>query len=87
MKKLLAITAIVTLLLPALAEARDRRPDSGMRMQAQGQQAKKGPGPMRRGESDKRGEHDKRHQNKLTDEERRGLHRDLDRANREIYRR
>jgi hypothetical protein len=32
-------------------------------------------------------EHDKGHKNRLTEEERRELHRDLDRANREIYRR
>jgi hypothetical protein len=29
---------------------------------------------------------DERHQGRMTDEERRGLHQDLDRANREIYR-
>jgi len=86
MKRLLVICALA-LLLPAAADARDRRSDVGMRMQAQGQQqAKKASGPMRRGEADKRGHGDKRHQNRLTDDERRGLHKDLDRANREIYR-
>jgi hypothetical protein len=56
-------------------------------VQAQGQPMRKGPGPDKRGEQDKRGEHDKRNQGRLTQEERRDLHRDLDRANREIYRR
>lgn len=75
------------LLLPPLADARDWRPGFGASLQAQGQPAKKGPGKFERGEQDKRGEHDKRHQGRLTQEERRELHRDLDRANREIYRR
>lgn len=86
MKGLLLIALAGALLAPPVAEARDSRPGLGPRLQAQGQPVKKGPHQVRR-ERDKRGEHDKRHQNKLTDDERRELRRDLDRADREIYRR
>jgi len=75
------------LLLPPVADARDWRTGRGAMTQAQGQSGKKSPGPYQRGERDKRRENDKRNQNRLTQEERRELNRDLDRANREIYRR
>ena len=88
MKKLFLVAAAITLLAPALADARDPRPGFGALLQEQGgQQAKKGPGQSLRGERDKRGEHDRGHKSRLTEEERRELNRDLDRANREIYRR
>ena len=88
MKGLLLIAIAGALLLPPLADARDWRPGFGASLQAQGQPpAKKGPVQFERGDRDKRGEHDKRQQGRLTQEERRELHRDLDRANREIYRR
>ena len=87
MKSLLGAAMAVALLLPPLADARDWRAGRSAMVQAQGQPVKKGPGPHQRGERDKRGEHDKHHQSKLTREERRELNRDLDRANREIYRR
>lgn len=75
-------------LLPPVAIARDWRGGYGLVLQAQGQPAKKGAaGSRQRGAQDKRVEHDKRHQGRLTDQERRDLHRDLNRANREIYRR
>ena len=75
------------LLPPTLADARDLRAGRSAMVQAQEQPVKKGPGPNQHGERGKRGEHDKGHQSKLTQEERRELNRDLDRANREIYRR
>lgn len=79
----------VALLAPGLAAARDVRPGFGAGVQQQsGQQAKKAPGqPPPRGEEHLRGEHVKGHKGRLTEEERRELNRDLDRANREIYRR
>lgn len=87
-KKLLVVVAAVALLAPGLAAARDMRPGFGPGMQEQGQrQAKKAPGQPPQGERHPRGEHFKGHKGRLTEEERRELHRDLDRANREIYRR
>ena len=86
-KKLFLVAAAAVLLVPPLAGARDQRPGFGALLQAQGeQQAKKGPGQPPRGESNKRGEHEKGQKGRLTEEERRELNRDLDRANREIYR-
>lgn len=87
MKGLSLIALAGALLLPPVAEARDWRPGFGASLQAQGEHMKKAPGPHQRGGRDKRGEQDKRHQGRLTEEQRRELHRDLDRANREIYRR
>ena len=88
MKGLLGLFIAGALLLTPLVDARDWRSGHGIALQAQGQPAKKkGPGSSQRGERDKRVEHDRRHQNRLTPEERRELNRDLDRANREIYRR
>ena len=92
MKKKLLVTLVAgALLAPLFADARDWRP--GMGVQAQGQPARKGGGQFQRGGQDKRDGRDKRDGNdqrdksKLTEEERRDLHKDLDRANREIYRR
>ncbi|MBI2295684.1 MAG: hypothetical protein HYU76_06560 [Betaproteobacteria bacterium] len=91
MKMLFLVAAASALLLPPLADARDWRPGFGARLQAQGQQTKKGPSQSQRGRRDlqrgERGERDERHHGRLTEEERRELHRDLDRADREIYRR
>jgi len=82
------MTVASALLAPALADARDARPGFGARLQAPGNQdVKKAPCPPMRGDRGKGGEHDKGHKNRLTEQERRELHRDLDRANREIYRR
>jgi hypothetical protein len=86
MRMFLIVAVAGALLAPPAANARDPGPGYGPRLQAQGERVKKRPDEFRR-ERDKRREHDKRHQNKLTDEERRELHRDLDRASREIYRR
>jgi hypothetical protein len=87
---LLTIGTCILLAAPAV-DARDWR--SSMLAQAQGQPRGKGPGGPNQGRG-QRGEHDKqqggqnqRDQGRMTQEERQGLHRDLDRANREIYRR
>lgn len=74
------------LLAAPVAGARDWRQGPGSRMQAQNQPVKKGPPPARRG-SDKQAGQDKRNNNRLTDQERRDLRKDVDRADREIYRR
>jgi hypothetical protein len=94
MKRLVLILIMVMAAstVPLLAEARDRGFNPGL--QAQGQQARKGPGDFRRGDQDFRREREVRPRDerqrqpggRMTEEERRELHRDLDRANREIYR-
>jgi len=77
----------VALIAPALAAARDALPGFPAWLQAQGgPPMKKGSGQPVRGDHKKHFEHDKGHKSRLTEEERRELHRDLDRANREIYR-
>ena len=87
-KKLFLAAVAVALIAPALAAARDARPGYGAWLQAPGGQAmKQGPAQPPRGEHNKRIEHAKGDKSRLTEEERRELHRDLDRANREIYRR
>ena len=86
MKKLFLLAVAGALLLPPVADARDWPAGRGAMVQDQGQ-PKKGPGQFQRGEPDRRGEQDKRNPGRLTQEERRELNRDLDRANREIYRR
>ncbi|MGH8701848.1 MAG: hypothetical protein ACREVR_11845 [Burkholderiales bacterium] len=88
MKRLFLVAVAAVLFAPAFADARDLRPGFGALLQSQGgQHAKKGPGHSPSGERNKRGEHEKDHKGRLTEEERRELHRDLDRANREIYKR
>jgi len=90
--KVLRLAVVAALLLaPALGEARGLGAGFGPALQAQG--------PMKQGEPARRGgkemdgrregrppNQDQHRQGRLTDEERRDLHRDLDRANREIYR-
>jgi len=86
-KSLFVLVMACALLAPPLALARDW--GSGFRMQSQtqgGQAGKKYPGRPPRGERENRPMPDKDHRGRLTQEERRDLHRDLDRANREIYR-
>ena len=89
MKKLFWVVVAAALLAPALAAARDLRPGFGAGVQEQGgrQMMKKAQGQPPQGERNQRGEHFKGHKGRLTEEERRDLHRDLERANREIYRR
>ena len=87
MKRFLVVALAAALIAPALAAARDGRPGSPAWAQAQGgPPMKKGSEPPMRGDNKKRFEHDKGYKSRLTEEERRELHRDLDRANREIYR-
>lgn len=88
MRFLLLLAVAGALLMPPVADARDWRGGFGAALQAQGQPGKKAPGHYQRAEPGRRDEQDKRHKGgRLTQEERRNLHRDLDRANREIYRR
>lgn len=82
---LLTIGTCVLLAAPAV-NARDWRSAGLVQVQAQGQSGKKGQGQSQRGDRGKQGGHDKGGQGRLTQEERQDLHRDLDRANREIYR-
>lgn len=91
MKRLVLIIVMAASTVPLVAEARDR--GYGPVSQAQGQQARKGAGDFRRGGQDFRREREvrprderERQSGRMTEEERRELHRDLDRANREIYR-
>lgn len=87
MRSLLVLIVACALLAPPFAHARDRGTGFRMQLQAQGgQPPKKHPGYPPRGEREKRPMPDKDHRGRLTHEERRELHRDLDRANREIYR-
>jgi len=88
-KVLFLVAAVGMLLLSSQADARDWR-RSGIFLQAQGQRADRDSGDYRR---DSRGQQrtqkngrkrDRRE--RLTDDERRELRRDLDRARREIYR-
>ena len=87
MKRLFLLAVAVVLFVPVLAQARELRPGFGAWLQEQGgRQVKKAPGQSLRGERHKQGEHEKGHKGRLTEEERRELNRDLDRADREIYR-
>jgi hypothetical protein len=83
---LVAFFAGSLLAAPAVG-ARDWRQGPAPRMQQQGQPAKKAPQQPVRRDGDKRGQHDKQHSNRMTDQERRDLRKDVDRADREIYRR
>lgn len=90
MKRLLLLIAVLGLLAPPLAQAQGWRAPYGPMMQGQGPQKKGDQGGGRdfrggRDGRDARPPRDERHQGRMTDEERRGLHQDLDRANREIY--
>ena len=93
MKRLLLMIATAALIAPLPAGAGGWGMGGSPMLQAQGQQTKKGGGEFQRGgrefrrEQPDRPQRDERHQGRMTDEERRELHRDLDRANREIYRR
>ena len=86
MKKLLTLIAAGLLLTLPAAEARDFRPGAGPRLQAQEHPGKRAGAPQKP-DRFQGGNPDRRKPGRLTQEERRELHRDLDRANREIYRR
>jgi hypothetical protein len=83
MKQGLLLAALVgALLAPAITSAAERhggRPQA----QSQGQPVKKAQNPPPQRDKG----HDKQRSNKLTDDERRQLRQDVDRADREIYRR
>jgi hypothetical protein len=83
----LVLSAVAWLAPPA--HARDWNDWSyGPLAQAQGDRSKKRAGPPpQRGERQRQPQPEKQGQKRLTQEERRDLNRDLDRANREIYRR
>ena len=91
----LLMTGTCMLLSAAAVDARGWRSDMVL-AQAQGHPKSGGPGPgqgqFQRGDPGRQqqqgqGGQNQREQGRLTQEERQGLHRDLDRANREIYRR
>lgn len=91
MARFLALVVAGMLALPAVAGARDFQHGPRFGMQSQDKAHSKGRGPERAERPDpadrrQRVEPDKG-KGRLTQEERRELHRDLDRANREIYRR
>ena len=89
MKALFLAAAVCALLLSSQADARDWR-RSGVFVQAQGQRADEDREQYRRGERNaqraRQNGRKRERPDRLTDEERRDLHRDLDRARREIYR-
>jgi hypothetical protein len=87
MKTVLLVVAVLGLLAAPLAQAQRWGAAYAPLLQAQGQ-TKKGDGggrDFRRGREANPPRRDERQQGRMTDEERRGLHQDLDRANREIY--
>ena len=87
MKKALLFIAALALLAPPFAGAQQWVAPFGPLAQAQGPMKKGEQGGGRGGGREGRPPpHDGRHQGRMTDEERRGLQQDLDRANREIYR-
>ena len=86
-KTLLVTFFAGSLLAASAADARDWRQAPGPRMQGQAQPVKKAPPQQGRRDGGKGAEHDKRHSNRMTDQERRDLRKDIDRADREIYRR
>lgn len=89
MKTLFLVAALCALVLSSQADARDWR-RSGVFLQAQGQRADEDRDQYRRGDRNaqraRQNGRKRERPDRLTDEERRELHRDLDRARREIYR-
>jgi len=82
------VLAVAAVAVPPCAGAQGWRGPYGPMMQGQGPMKKGEPGGGReyRGGPERRPPpRDERHQGRMTDEERRALHQDLDRANREIY--
>lgn len=90
MRMLFLVAAVSALLLPSPADARHGGRFSAF-PQIQAQRADKDRDQYRRDDRDARratrNGRNQRNRDRLTDEERRELHRDLDRARREIYRR
>lgn len=75
------------LALPASGQARDWRPVFRAAAEQDGRRQADDSRQYRRQRDDRSGNRNDRRNGRLTDEERRELHRDLDRANRELYRR
>jgi len=86
-KGLLLVVMAGALWVAHAAEARDMRPGFGAPAQVEEKFRKKRPAQDARDQRERWRPRDGQHRRRLTDEERRDLHRDLDRANREIYRR
>ena len=90
MKKALLVIAASALLAPLFANAQQWSDALGSLVQVQAPMKKGeyggGRGGGREGRPPPQPPRDDRHQGRMTDEERRALHQDLDRANREIYR-
>ena len=89
MKLLFLVAAVSVLLLPSPADARDwRRPGAFLQVQAQRSDRNRDQYDRRNGDARRadRRERQEGRRGRLTEEERRELHRDLDRARREIYR-
>jgi len=88
MKKALLVIAASVFLAPLFANAQQWSDAFGFLVQVQGPMKKGEQGGGRGGGREGRPPppRDDRHQGRMTDEERRALHQDLDRANREIYR-
>jgi len=88
-KMLFLVAAVGALLLSSQADARDWR-RSGVFLQAQAQRSDRDRDDYRRSSRDQqraqKNSRKRERRERLTDEERRELHRDLDRARREIYR-
>ena len=72
---------------PASGQARDWRPMFRAAAEQDGRRQADDARQYRRNRDDRSGGRNDRRNGRLTDEERRDLHRDLDRANRELYRR
>jgi hypothetical protein len=85
MRDLPILIFVAMLALPHAAQARDWR--GGPRMQGQEQPVQRAPANPPRPERQRADPGERKPPGRLTQEERRELHRDLDRANREIYRR
>lgn len=86
MTRVVMLVLVAAAWLAPVAEARDWL--RGPLAQAQGDSSRQRAGPpVQRGERPRHPPQDKQGHKRLTQEERRELNRDLDRANREIYRR
>jgi hypothetical protein len=86
-KSIFLILVACLLALPVSGEARDWRPVFRAAADQDGRRQADDSRKYRRPSDDRSGGRSDRRNGRLTDEERRELHRDLDRANRELYRR
>jgi hypothetical protein len=86
-KSIFLILVACLFALPASGQARDWRPAFRMAAEQDGRRQSNDARQYRRNGDERNGERSDRRTRRLTEEERRELHRDLDRANRELYRR